>query len=76
MKVTYSHTGFHNDQASYFSMKVLAFAEPGHLQFLLKHCYYNLSYDQQYCPFSDQINITCDLQLLSLVQRLRYVHHS
>ena len=31
-KVTYSHTGFHNGQGSYFGMKVLVFAEPGHMQ--------------------------------------------
>ena len=34
-KVTYSHTGFHNGQASYFNMKVLVFAEPGHIN----HCH-------------------------------------
>ena len=28
-KVTYSYTGFHNDQASYFNMKVHIFAERG-----------------------------------------------
>ena len=32
-KVTYSHTGFYNGQASCFNMKVLIFAEPGHMQF-------------------------------------------
>ena len=26
-KVTYSHTGFHNSQASYFNLKVFVFAE-------------------------------------------------
>ena len=36
----------------------------------------NLSYDQNYCPFSDQINVVCNLQLLSVVNKLRYVHHS
>ena len=30
-KVTYSHTGFHNAQASYFNMKVLVFAVPWHM---------------------------------------------
>ena len=30
-KMTYSHTGLHNGQASYFSMKVLVFAEPRHM---------------------------------------------
>ena len=52
MKVTYSHTGFHNGQASYFSMKVLVFVEPGHMQFFLNHCKPEF-YDQKYCPFSD-----------------------
>ena len=37
-KVTYGHAGFHNDQASYFNMKVLVFAEPGHMQFFFNHC--------------------------------------
>ena len=27
-KVTYSHIGFHNGQASYFNRKLLVFAEP------------------------------------------------
>ena len=36
-EVIYSHTGFHNGQASYFNMKVLVFAEPGHTIFL-NHC--------------------------------------
>ena len=31
-KLTYSQTGFHNSQASYFNTKVLVFAEPGHMQ--------------------------------------------
>ena len=30
---TYSHTGVHNDQASYFNMKLLVFVELGHMQF-------------------------------------------
>ena len=29
--MTYSHTGFHNAQASYFKMKVLVFAVPWHM---------------------------------------------
>ena len=33
MNGTYSPTEFHNGQASYFNMKVLVFAEPGHKQF-------------------------------------------
>ena len=36
----------------------------------------NLSYDQKCSPFSDLTNISHDLKLLSLVQRLRHVHHS
>ena len=36
-KVTYSHTGFHNGQASYFNMKILVFAEQD-MQFFLNHC--------------------------------------
>ena len=55
-------------------MKVLVFAELGHMQFFKVIA--NLSYDQKCCPFSDHINVTHDLQLLSLVQRLRCVHHS
>jgi len=35
MKVTYSHTGFHNDQASYSNMKVFVFAETGYMQFIV-----------------------------------------
>ena len=35
---TYSHTGFHNSQASYLNMKVLVFAESGYIQFFLNHC--------------------------------------
>ena len=34
MKVIYSYTGLHNGQASYFNMKILIFAQPGHMQFL------------------------------------------
>jgi len=33
----------------------------------------NPSYDQH---FSDHKNVSHDLQLLNLVQRLRYIHHS
>ena len=36
----------------------------------------NLGYDQKCSPFSDHTNVSHDLQLLSLVQVLRYVHHS
>ena len=69
MKVTYSHSGFHNGQASYIK-KILVFVEPGHIQIFLNHCL-NLSYGQKYCPFNDHTNITYNLQLLSLLQRLR-----
>ena len=36
----------------------------------------NLSYDQKFSPLSDLTNVSHDLKLLSLVQRLRYVYHS
>ena len=36
----------------------------------------NLSYDQKCSPFGDLTNVSHYLNLLSLVQRLRYVHHS
>ena len=36
MNVTYSQAGFHSDQVKYLSTKVLVFAEPGHMLFLLK----------------------------------------
>ena len=35
----------------------------------------NLSYDKKCSPFSDHTNVSHDLQLLSLAQRLRHVHH-
>ena len=44
-KAKHSHTGFHNGQANYSNMKVLVFAEPGHMQFLLTTA--NLGYDQK-----------------------------
>ena len=34
---TYSYAGFHNGQASSLNMKVLVFAEPGHVQLFCKH---------------------------------------
>ena len=55
-------------------MKVLVFAEPGHYAILFQPLATNLSYDQC-CPFSDHTNVTGDLQLLSLVQRLWYTTH-
>ena len=55
------------------NMKVHVFAEPGHMQFLLCTTA-NLSYDQKYHPFCDHTNVTNELQLLSLVQRLLYVY--
>ena len=36
----------------------------------------NLSYDQKCSPFGDLTNVSHDLKLLTLVQRLRYLHHS
>ena len=51
LQVTYSHTVFHNGQAGYFNIKVLVFAQPGHMQFFNSTAY--LSYDQKYCPFND-----------------------
>ena len=36
----------------------------------------NVSYDQKCSPFGDHTKVSHDLQLLSLVQRLTYVHHS
>ena len=35
-----------------------------------------LSYDQKCSPFGDHMNVSHNLQLLGLAQRLRYVHHS
>ena len=35
-----------------------------------------LSYNQKCSPFGDLTNVSHDLKPLSLVQRLRYVHHS
>ena len=36
----------------------------------------NPSYDQKSSHFGDHTDVSHDLQLLSLLQRLRYVHHS
>ena len=36
----------------------------------------NLSYDQKCSPFGDLTKVPHHLKLLSLVQRLRYVHYS
>ena len=73
-KVTYGHTGFHNDQASCFNMKVLVFAELGHMQLFSSTA--NLTNDLKCCPFSDHTKVNCNLQLLGLVQILRLVHYS
>ena len=48
MKVAYSLAGFDVDQASYFGVKVLVFAEPECMHFLTTA---NLSFDQNCCPF-------------------------
>ena len=41
----------------------------------LQNCPGHMLYDQKCCPFSDH-TVIHDLQLVYLVQRLRYVHHS
>ena len=61
-------------KTSCFNMKVLVFAEPGHMQPFSST--ENLNNDLKCCPFSDHTNVSCNLQLLSLVQILRLVHHS
>ena len=53
-------------------MKVLLFAKDENMQFFTT----NLSYDQKCSPFGDHTNFSHDLQLLSLIQSLKYVHHS
>ena len=50
-KVTYSHTEFHNGQASYFSMMVLYLQNLDICNSFQTTA--NMSYDQKYCPFSD-----------------------
>ena len=52
-------------------MKVFIFAKDENMQTTA-----NLSYDQKCWHFGDLTNISHHLKLLSLVQRLRYVHHS
>jgi len=62
----------------YNPVKVFVFAKDENIQFFFKTTA-NLSYDQKYSPFGDLTNVSHDLihlKLLSLVQRLRYVHHS
>ena len=36
-KVTYSYTGFHNDQASYFKHEGTCIVEPGHMHYCSEH---------------------------------------
>ena len=55
-------------------MKVLIFAKDENMQFFKTTA--NLSYDQKCRHFGDLTNISNHLELLSLVQRLRYVYHS
>ena len=55
-------------------MKVFVFAKDENIQFFKNTA--NLSYDQKCSPFSDLTNVSHDLKLLSLVQRLKCVHHS
>ena len=55
-------------------MKVIIYAKDENMRFFKTIA--NLSYDQKCSPFGDHTNISHDLQLLSLIQGLRYVHHS
>ena len=56
-------------------MKVLIFAKDENMEFFFRTTA-NLSYDQKYSPFGDLTNVSHDLKLSSLVQKLRYAHHS
>ena len=56
-------------------MKVLILAKDEKMEFVLNQTA-NLSYDQKCFSFGDLTNVPHHLILLSLVQRLRYVHHS
>ena len=56
-------------------MKVFTFAKDEDMELFFTTTA-NLSYDQKCSPFGDLTNISHHLNLLSLVQRLRYVHHS
>ena len=55
-------------------MKVFIFAKDENMKLFLTTA--NLSYDQKCSPFGELTNVSQDLKLLSLVQRLRYVYHS
>jgi len=55
-------------------MKVFIFAKDEDMDFFETTA--NLSYDQKCSPFGDLTNVSHHLKLLSLVQTLRYVHHS
>ena len=56
---------------SNLNMKVLIFAKDENMWF-----FKTTAYDWKFSPFSDHTNISHELQLLSFLQRLRYVHHS
>ena len=53
-------------------MKVFVFAKDENIH----KTTVNLSYDKKCSPLGDLTNVSHDLKVLSLVQRLRYVHHS
>ena len=53
-------------------MKVLNFAKDEDMEFFQTTA--NLSYDQKCFPFGDLTNVSHNLKLLSLVQRLRYLY--
>ena len=55
-------------------MKITIFAKDENMEFFQTTA--NLSYDQKYSPFGDLTNVSHDLQLLILVQRLGYAHYS
>ena len=52
-------------------LKVPVFAELGMCDIIL-----NQLLPSKYCLLSDHTNVTCDLQLMSPVQKFRYIHHS
>ena len=72
MKVAYSHTGFNDDQASYFSMKVLVFAEPRHI--FLNHCWRELWPQVLSLQWPHRYQWLTALE--PCIKTIRYVRHS
>ena len=56
------------------NMKVLIFAKDTNMDIFLTTAH--LSYGQKCSPLGGLTNVSHNLKLLSLAQRLRYVHHS